>query len=138
MALYHHIPPDILIPQNVFFHICHSLVTPQIDPYGSPIFAGPGTYHLVLRAIIGNLRMLGAHPYRALHHLAKKYGPIMSLRLGSVLTIVVPSPHAAELFLKTHDGHFTSRLRVQAADRDPFLWSQGHGSDRVWAILTKC
>ncbi|KAF9594788.1 hypothetical protein IFM89_034771 [Coptis chinensis] len=35
--------------------------------------------------------------------MAKKYGPIMSIRLGLIPTIVVSSPEFAELFLKTHD-----------------------------------
>lgn len=57
--------------------------------------------------------MLGTLPHRTLHELAKKYGPIMSLRLGSVPTIVVSSPQAAELFLKTHDIVFASRPSLQ-------------------------
>ena len=65
--------------------------------------------------IIGNLHRLGNLPHRALHDLAKKYGPIMSMRLGSVPTIVVSSPQVAELFLKTHDRVFASRPRVQAS-----------------------
>ncbi|KAJ4837211.1 hypothetical protein Tsubulata_040034 [Turnera subulata] len=65
--------------------------------------------------IIGNLHLLGKLPHRDLHFLAKKYGPIMSLRLGYVPTIVVSSPAAAELFLKTHDTIFCSRPRVQGS-----------------------
>uniref|UniRef100_A0A5B6Z002 Uncharacterized protein n=1 Tax=Davidia involucrata TaxID=16924 RepID=A0A5B6Z002_DAVIN len=53
--------------------------------------------------IIGNLHMLGKLPHRALQELARKYGPIMSMRLGYVPTIIVSSPQAAELFLKTYD-----------------------------------
>ncbi|KAM3703243.1 hypothetical protein ACB094_04G084700 [Castanea mollissima] len=63
--------------------------------------------------IIGNLHMLGDLPHRALQSLAKTYGPIMSLRLGHVPTIVVSSPQAAELFLKTHDTIFASRPKLQ-------------------------
>lgn len=48
--------------------------------------------------------------------LSKKYGPIMSLRLGSVQAIIVSSPQAAELFLKTHDVIFASRPRIQASE----------------------
>ncbi|XP_023900190.2 cytochrome P450 CYP736A12 isoform X1 [Quercus suber] len=66
--------------------------------------------------IIGNLHMLGSLPHRALHSLAKKYGPIMSLRLGHVPTIVVSSPQAAELFLKTHDTIFASRPKLQVSE----------------------
>ncbi|KAG4164536.1 hypothetical protein ERO13_A13G022750v2 [Gossypium hirsutum] len=53
--------------------------------------------------IIGNLHMLGNLPHQTLHHLGKKYGPIMSIKLGYVPTIVVSSPEATELFLKVHD-----------------------------------
>lgn len=40
----------------------------------------------------------------------------MSLRLGSIPTVVVSSPKAAELFLKTHDAVFANRPKVQAYD----------------------
>ncbi|XP_022737474.1 cytochrome P450 CYP736A12-like [Durio zibethinus] len=66
--------------------------------------------------IIGNLHILGKLPHQNLHHLAKRYGPIMSLRLGYVPTIVVSSPQAAELFLKTHDIVFASRPKVEASE----------------------
>ncbi|CAK7349761.1 unnamed protein product [Dovyalis caffra] len=65
--------------------------------------------------IIGNLHMLGNLPHRTLSHLAKKYGHIMSLRLGYVPTIVVSSPQVAELILKTHDAIFASRPKFQAS-----------------------
>ena len=65
--------------------------------------------------VIGNIHMLGSFPHRALENLAKKYGPIMSLRLGHVPTIVVSSSQTAELFLKTHDTVFASRPTFQAA-----------------------
>ena len=52
-------------------------------------------------------------PHRALHILAKKYGPIMSLWLGRVPTTVISSPQAAELFLKTHGTIFASRPKLQ-------------------------
>ncbi|PON44988.1 Cytochrome P450, E-class, group I [Parasponia andersonii] len=66
--------------------------------------------------IIGNLHMLTTLPHRGLQKLAQKYGPIMCLRLGQVLTVVVSSPEAAELFLKRHDAVFASRPRIQASD----------------------
>ncbi|XWS41494.1 hypothetical protein CRYUN_Cryun17cG0086600 [Craigia yunnanensis] len=59
--------------------------------------------------ILGNLLMIGDKPHRDLQRLAKRYGPIMHLRFGSVPTIVVSSPEAAELFLKTYDLVFASR-----------------------------
>nr|AYV88900.1 cytochrome P450 oxidase CYP736A220 [Polygala tenuifolia] len=65
--------------------------------------------------ILGHLHLLGDLPHRNLQKLAQKYGHIMYLRLGSVPTIVVSSPQAAELFLKTHDLNFASRPSLEAA-----------------------
>ncbi|XP_038883676.1 cytochrome P450 71AU50-like [Benincasa hispida] len=59
--------------------------------------------------IIGSLNLLKEFPHRDLHQLSQKYGPIMHMKLGLVNTIVVSSPTAAELFLKTHDLIFASR-----------------------------
>ncbi|KAK8613347.1 hypothetical protein V6N13_101112 [Hibiscus sabdariffa] len=70
----------------------------------------PGPFPL---PIIGNLHMIGKLPHQSLHHLAKRYGPIMSVLLGRVPTIVVSSPAAAELFLRTHDAVFSGRPKLQ-------------------------
>ncbi|KAG4185030.1 hypothetical protein ERO13_A09G207000v2 [Gossypium hirsutum] len=59
--------------------------------------------------IIGNLLMIGKNPHHDFQRLAQKYGPIMHLRFGLMPVIVVSSPEAAELFLKTHDLVFASR-----------------------------
>ncbi|XP_038882124.1 cytochrome P450 71AU50-like [Benincasa hispida] len=65
--------------------------------------------------IFGSLHLLGKLPHRNLHKLSQKYGPIMSMKLGLVPTIIVSSPQAAELFLKTHDLIFASRPSTQAS-----------------------
>ncbi|KAI6699677.1 hypothetical protein NL676_014001, partial [Syzygium grande] len=54
------------------------------------------------------------NPHHDLHKLAQKYGTIMYLRLGFVPTIVISSPEAAELFLKTHDLVFANRPPQEA------------------------
>lgn len=66
--------------------------------------------------VIGHLHLLGKLPHRNINNLAQKYGPIMSLRLGSVRTIVVSTPECMELFLKTHDTVFSNRPKSQAAE----------------------
>ncbi|XP_042039991.1 cytochrome P450 71AU50-like [Salvia splendens] len=59
--------------------------------------------------ILGNLHMLGENPHHDLQRIAKDHGPIMYMRFGFAPIIVVSSPEAAELFLKTHDLVFASR-----------------------------
>jgi len=66
--------------------------------------------------IIGNLHILGKLPHRTLQSLSKKHGPIMSLKLGKIPTIIVSSPESAEKFLKTHDAIFSSRPKLQASE----------------------
>ncbi|GMI71829.1 TRANSPARENT TESTA 7, CYTOCHROME P450 75B1 [Hibiscus trionum] len=65
--------------------------------------------------ILGNLLMIGTKPHQDLQRLARKYGPIMHLRFGLMPVIVVSSPEAAELFLKTHDLVFASRPPHEAS-----------------------
>ncbi|KAH9321872.1 hypothetical protein KI387_016511 [Taxus chinensis] len=59
--------------------------------------------------IIGNLAMISRLPHRSLCSLSHKYGPIMTLYLGSLPTIVISSPQMAKQVLKTQDHLFASR-----------------------------
>lgn len=61
--------------------------------------------------IIGNLACLDGYevPYQAFDDLAKKYGPIISLRLGSVPTVVVNGIDNIKEVLITKSSHFDSR-----------------------------
>ncbi|KAI3681652.1 hypothetical protein L6452_36454 [Arctium lappa] len=65
--------------------------------------------------IIGNLLQLTYKPHRSLATLSKRYGPLMSLKLGSRTTIVVSSPDMAKEFFLTHDMSFSSRSLPDAA-----------------------
>ncbi|PWA41982.1 cytochrome P450 [Artemisia annua] len=66
----------------------------------------PGPYPV---PIIGNLLKLSNKPHRSLATLSTRYGPLMSLKLGSITTIVVSSPDMAKEFFQTHDQTFSGR-----------------------------
>ncbi|XP_076902140.1 7-ethoxycoumarin O-deethylase-like [Bidens hawaiensis] len=59
--------------------------------------------------IIGNLHLLGNQPHQSLAKLAKVYGPIMSLKLGQINTVVISSPAATKEILQKQDIAFSSR-----------------------------
>lgn len=61
--------------------------------------------------IIGNLACMDGYevPYQAFDDLAKKYGNIISLRLGSVPTVVVNGIDNIKEVLLTKSSHFDSR-----------------------------
>ncbi|XP_042015621.1 cytochrome P450 71AU50-like [Salvia splendens] len=65
--------------------------------------------------ILGHFHLLGPNPHVSLRNLARNHGPVMGLRFGLVPAVVVSSPAAAELALKTHDLVFASRPRNDAS-----------------------
>lgn len=62
--------------------------------------------------VIGNLALIGTIPHQDFQKLAKEYGPIYRLRLGSKETFVVSSPRIAEEVLKKNDIAFASRPQL--------------------------
>ncbi|CAL1375542.1 unnamed protein product [Linum trigynum] len=73
--------------------------------------------------IIGNLHNLGDQPHKSLADLAKIHGPLMSLKLGQVTTIVASSPAVAREILQKHDHVLSNRhlgLAIQAHDHHRF------------------
>lgn len=72
----------------------------------APIPPGPKPF-----PIIGSLTVMGGYevPYQAFDVLAKQYGPIISLRLGSVPTVVVNGIDNIKEVLITKTTHFDSR-----------------------------
>ncbi|CAN1174486.1 Geraniol 8-hydroxylase [Linum perenne] len=73
--------------------------------------------------IIGNLHILGDKPHQSLANLAKIHGPLMSLKLGQVITIVASSPSVAREILQTHDQVLSNRqltLAFCASDHHKF------------------
>uniref|UniRef100_J3LM01 Cytochrome P450 n=1 Tax=Oryza brachyantha TaxID=4533 RepID=J3LM01_ORYBR len=80
----------------------------------------PGPRRLPL---VGNLLELGDLPHRSLARLAERHGPLMTLRLGAVTTVVASSPDAARDILQRHDVAFSTRSVpdiVRACGHDRF------------------
>ncbi|KAK4743886.1 hypothetical protein SAY87_010198 [Trapa incisa] len=68
--------------------------------------APPGPWPL---PIVGNLLQLDSRPEKKFAELAKIYGPVMTLQLGCVRTVVISSAQAAREALQTHDLAFSGR-----------------------------
>ncbi|WJX82438.1 unspecific monooxygenase [Trifolium repens] len=66
----------------------------------------PGPYPF---PIIGNILELGKNPHKALTKLSQIYGPIMTLKLGAITTIVISSPQLAKQALLENSQFFSSR-----------------------------
>ncbi|CAA0806624.1 Cytochrome P450 84A1, partial [Striga hermonthica] len=64
--------------------------------------------------VIGNMDMMGQLTHIGLAHLAKGYGGIFHLRLGSLHMIVVSSPDTAREVLQAHDNIFSNRPATAA------------------------
>jgi cytochrome P450 len=77
--------------------------------------------------VIGNLLELGEKPHKSLSKLAKAHGPIMSLKLGKVTTIVISSADIAKEVLQTHDRLLADRtipdaIRVYNSEEYSLPW----------------
>ncbi|EEF51040.1 geraniol 8-hydroxylase [Ricinus communis] len=64
--------------------------------------------------LVGNLFELGDKPHQSLAKLAKIHGPLMSLKLGQITTVVISSATLAKEVLQTLDLSFANRICVQA------------------------
>ncbi|KAI7728939.1 hypothetical protein M8C21_017606 [Ambrosia artemisiifolia] len=77
--------------------------------------------------IIGNLHQVGKNPHVSTATLAQKYGPLISLRLGTQILIIASSPEAAMGILKIQDKFLSSRFVPNAFHSNylPFtlIWS---------------
>ncbi|KAA8547239.1 hypothetical protein F0562_003897 [Nyssa sinensis] len=59
--------------------------------------------------VVGNLLKLGDQPHKSLADLAKVHGPIMTLKLGHIITIIISSSDLAKEVLQKQDLAFSSR-----------------------------
>ncbi|CAI9111862.1 OLC1v1012191C1 [Oldenlandia corymbosa var. corymbosa] len=88
----------------IAYLIIHILFNYIKSSKNKPFPPGPNPW-----PILGNLPHLGTKPHHSLASMAKKYGPLMHLRLGYVHVVVAASASAAAQFLKSHDSNFSSR-----------------------------
>ncbi|XP_061988193.1 flavonoid 3'-monooxygenase CYP75B137-like [Rosa rugosa] len=79
--------------------------------------------------LVGNLLSLDPELHSYFAGLAKTYGPIFKLRLGTRLCVVIASPSIAREVLKDHDATFANR-GVNVAAGDVALYG---GADIVFA-----
>ncbi|XP_047309332.1 flavonoid 3',5'-hydroxylase 1-like [Impatiens glandulifera] len=59
--------------------------------------------------LLGALPYLGSMPHVSLAQMAKKYGPVMYMKVGMYDMVVASSPESARAFLKTLDMNFSNR-----------------------------
>ncbi|ONI30085.1 hypothetical protein PRUPE_1G230300, partial [Prunus persica] len=62
---------------------------------------------------IGNLLELGNKPHLSLTKLSQRYGPVMTLQLGQITTVVVSSSAVTKQVLRTHNQFFCIRPDVK-------------------------
>ncbi|XP_010544671.1 PREDICTED: cytochrome P450 76C2-like isoform X2 [Tarenaya hassleriana] len=77
--------------------------------------------------VIGNILDVGKNPHHSLADLSKTYGPVMSLKLGNLTTVVVSSPEAAKEVLQVHDQVLSGRT-----PSDPVRAIGHHDVSVVW------
>ncbi|KAI4354928.1 hypothetical protein L6164_003751 [Bauhinia variegata] len=73
--------------------------------------------------VIGNILELGTKPHQSLAELSKIHGPLMTLKLGAITTVVISSPDIAREALQQNDVVFSGRTvphGIQVHDHHKF------------------
>ncbi|KAL3366138.1 hypothetical protein AABB24_011008, partial [Solanum stoloniferum] len=120
---------ELLILFIIFISFFLFLIKPYINSKSKKLPPGPTGL-----PIIGSLLKLGTKPNQSLAELAKKHGPLMTLQLGSLTTIVVSSAEVAKEILHKHDETFSARIVPVAVAAQPnpeatLAWVNG---DHMW------
>ncbi|GLT41787.1 hypothetical protein SLA2020_158300 [Shorea laevis] len=89
---------------TALFYITRFLIRSLLRKPTKPLPPGPKGW-----PVVGALPLLGSMPHVALAKMAKKYGPVMYLRMGTLDMVVASTPDAARAFLKTLDLNFSNR-----------------------------
>jgi cytochrome P450 len=89
--------------------------------------------------IVGALFYLSKCPHLAFANLAKKYGPIMYMRLGFVDSVILSSAEMAMELFEVHDAEFASRPKMIVGKYLGLDWSTITFSDYGdhWRLLRK-
>nr|WCR39970.1 ferruginol synthase CYP2 [Scutellaria baicalensis]WCR39971.1 ferruginol synthase CYP3 [Scutellaria baicalensis] len=90
--------------------------------------------------IVGNMLQLGNKPHQTFAKLAKTYGPLMSIHLGSVYTVIVSSPDMAREIMLKFGQSFSSRhiaQAVHACDHDKISMGFLPVANTKWRDLRK-
>lgn len=66
--------------------------------------------------IIGHLHLLSSKLPQSFQNLARRYGPLMQLRIGATTFLIASSATVAKEILRTHDGDFASRFEFGPAE----------------------
>ncbi|KAK4802528.1 hypothetical protein SAY86_000731 [Trapa natans] len=84
--------------------------------------------------ILGSIPQLGSKVHQSLAQMAKRHGPLMSLRLGSKIAVLVTSVEVAREMLGTHEKAFSDRPVADAigAQPNPELTVAWVTSDQLW------
>nr|GEY45411.1 geraniol 8-hydroxylase-like [Tanacetum cinerariifolium] len=77
--------------------------------------------------IISNLLDIGANPHESLAKLSKKHGPLMTILLGNVTTVLASTPDAAREILRRNDVECSGRTI-----RDAATSMNDHDSAVIW------
>ncbi|KAF5470603.1 hypothetical protein F2P56_011107 [Juglans regia] len=93
----------LILPLFLLFLILSILF--KIFPFQSKLPPSP-----IALPIIGHFHLLGPLIHHSFQKLSLRYGPLFSLRLGSVPCIIASTPEYAKLLLKYNDLSFNSRL----------------------------
>ncbi|CAI9775739.1 unnamed protein product [Fraxinus pennsylvanica] len=99
--------PALFLP--ILFIIIKNLRSYFVSRNSPKLPPGPNPW-----PILGNIPHIGHMPHVSLTNLAKIYGPIMSLKLGTQCMIVGSSAEAAKEILKSKDRNFSSRCIPKA------------------------
>lgn len=100
---------DIMLLKNVavaalLFIVTRVLVRTLLSSPSRQLPPGPKGW-----PIVGALPLLGSMPHVALAELARKYGPVLYLKMGTCNMVVASTPDSARAFLKTLDLNFSNR-----------------------------